>query len=325
VVAAAMNLMPGATLVDDNTGGSYGYSFWVSSVNHPAIYGRSDSSTGITGITTAAEAPGVYGSASGTGNGSHGLEGRMSGASGSCTTGAVECGSALYATASGDAYASFFYGANRSGIINIQGDNTYYGLWVNSVRAPDGSGIWTNGASYFGDYVTFAGGKSGYVVDIALNDGEEVLEKGDIVVISGYDPPVVGSVPVVRVRKAADTNATGIMGVVDVLYIPCNTAEPLEAGQVCGGFQEGVSTIQPGEYLSVVTLGAYEAIKVDASAGPIRPGDLLATSTLSGYAMTAEPLMVQGTSFFAPGTIIGKALGSLEEGTGIIPVFVSSR
>jgi hypothetical protein len=335
VVAYAMNLMPGATMVDTNTGGPYGYSFWVYSDDHPSIYARSESSTGITGSssagtgvygsTSAANMIGVLGSASGSGNESHGVEASMSGDSGVCSGGVTECGAGLYATASGDAYASFLYGENRSSIIAIQGDNTFYGLWVNSTIAPNGNGIWTNGASSFADYVTFSGGKSGYVVDIALNDGGEALEKGDVVVISGFDAPVMGNIPVVRVRGASEPSASGVMGVVDVLYVPCANPESLEAGQACGGFEQSVTTIQPGQYLSVVTLGAYEAIKVDAASGPIRPGDLLSTSSSTGSAMKAPLLQAQGVSFNAPGTIVGKALGSLNEGTGIIPVFVSSR
>jgi hypothetical protein len=325
VAAAAMNVMPGATMVDNNPAGGYGYSFWVSTDNHSAIYGQSTTGYGVSGLTGGDNYPAMYGSASGTGLGSHGLEGRMSGATASCVSTATECGSGLYATASGNAYAAHIYGQNRSGIIDVQGDNTYYGLWIYSLIAPNGNGLYTNGASYFADFVTFAAGKSGYVVDIALNDGGGALEKGDIVAISGYDAPVVGEVPVIRVRKASEANATGVIGVVDVLYEPCQATEPLQAGQACGGFQGDVTTIQPGEYLGVVTLGAYEAVKVDASAGPIRPGDLLASSTRAGFAMTATPLRVQGTSFFAPGTIIGKALGSLNSGTGTVPVFVSSR
>jgi hypothetical protein len=324
-VGYAMNLMPGATLVDDNTGGPYGYSFWIHSYNHPSLYVRSDSSSGIYGGTEADNAPGILGATSGSGNASHGVEATMSGASASCPSGTTECGSGIYGTASGDAYAGFLYGENRSAIIAIQGDNTYYGLWVDSVIAPNGKGIWTDGESAFGDYVTFSGGKSGYVIDIALNDGAEPLEKGDVVVISGYDAAVVGSIPVVRVRKATQANTEGVMGVVDVQYVPCLEKSSLEAGQACGGFETHVTTIQPGEYLGVVTLGAYEALKVDATTGPIHPGDLLTTSASTGRAMKAAKLSVQGVDFYAPGTIIGKALGGLEEGTGIIPVFVSSR
>ena len=111
-----------------------------------------------------------------------------------------------------------------------------------------------------------------------------------------------------------------------MLYVPCTIPqEDLLTGQACGGYEPGITTIQPGEYLGVVTLGAYEAIKVDASAGPIAPGDVLVASANSGFAVKATPLTVDGVSFYAPGTVIGKALGALDEGTGVIPVFVSAR
>ncbi len=47
----AMSLIPGATIDDDNPAGGYVYSFWVSSANHHAIYGRSSTLTGVTGVT----------------------------------------------------------------------------------------------------------------------------------------------------------------------------------------------------------------------------------------------------------------------------------
>jgi hypothetical protein len=63
--------------------------------------------------------------------------------------------------------------------------------------------------------------------------------------------------------------------------------------------------------------------KVSAENGPIRPGDLLTTSSTPGHAMKASPLVVNGVAFHAPGTIIGKALEPLESGTGVLDVLVS--
>jgi hypothetical protein len=65
----------------------------------------------------------------------------------------------------------------------------------------------------------------------------------------------------------------------------------------------------------MVTLGSFKAIKVDASEGAIHPGDRLTASPRAGFAMKASTLV--------PGTIVGKALGSLETGTGVIPVLVT--
>jgi hypothetical protein len=57
--------------------------------------------------------------------------------------------------------------------------------------------------------------------------------------------------------------------------------------------------------------------KVDATSSSIEIGDLLTTSTTQGCAMKAEdPLN-------AFGAVIGKALGSIKEGRGLIPVLVA--
>ena len=62
---------------------------------------------------------------------------------------------------------------------------------------------------------------------------------------------------------------------------------------------------------------------VSAENGPIRPGDLLTTSATAGHAMKASPLILSGIEFYAPGTIIGKALEPHESGTGLIKVLVT--
>ena len=57
--------------------------------------------------------------------------------------------------------------------------------------------------------------------------------------------------------------------------------------------------------------------KVDARQSPIETGDLLTTSSTKGYAMKAEDPI---KSF---GAVMGKALGSLKDGLGLIPVLVT--
>jgi len=52
-------------------------------------------------------------------------------------------------------------------------------------------------------------------------------------------------------------------------------------------------------------------------------GDLLTTSSTPGYAMRASPVTIEGITFYLPGTILGKALEPLEEGTGVILVLVT--
>ncbi|MDD1719019.1 MAG: hypothetical protein LUQ25_03070 [Methanoregulaceae archaeon] len=69
----------------------------------------------------------------------------------------------------------------------------------------------------------------------------------------------------------------------------------------------------PGEAL--VAVAGKVPCNVDASGAPIHEGDLLATSGTPGYAMKATDPQI--------GTILGKAMGSLESGTGRIEVLVT--
>jgi hypothetical protein len=72
-----------------------------------------------------------------------------------------------------------------------------------------------------------------------------------------------------------------------------------------------------------IALAGRVPCKVDASNGPIREGDLLTTSNRPGYAMRADPVDIGGVEIYRPGTILGKALGTLESGTGTIEVLVT--
>ena len=69
----------------------------------------------------------------------------------------------------------------------------------------------------------------------------------------------------------------------------------------------------PGE--QIIAVAGRVPCKVDASNGPIHPRDLLTTSDKPGYAMKATDPKV--------GTILGKAMGTLESGTGTIEVLVT--
>lgn len=68
--------------------------------------------------------------------------------------------------------------------------------------------------------------------------------------------------------------------------------------------------------LPIALMGKVEC-KVDASTAPIEMGDLLTTSATPGHAMKAADPMK------AFGAVIGKALGRLESGTGMIPILVT--
>jgi len=92
------------------------------------------------------------------------------------------------------------------------------------------------------------------------------------------------------------------------------------------GVVSGAGHLKPGLVLdngesrtprAQISLVGKVFCKVDASTAPIEIGDLLTTSATPGHAMKADdPLK-------AFGAVIGKALGSLRSGKGLIPVLVA--
>lgn len=112
--------------------------------------------------------------------------------------------------------------------------------------------------------------------------------------------------------------------------------DPSQSNQVMASAQAydtrvaGVISEQPGIVLGeagsnkvlVATTGRVR-VKVDATRGPIRIGDLLVTSDIEGLAMKSEPLSLGGVAIHRPGTLIGKALEPLEKGRGEILVLLS--
>jgi hypothetical protein len=87
-----------------------------------------------------------------------------------------------------------------------------------------------------------------------------------------------------------------------------------------GGIKPGVlmsqsSSLAEGSHPVALTGRVY--CLVDASYGPIEPGDLLTTSDTAGHAMKVTDHMK------AQGAIIGKAMTSLKEGQGLALVLVT--
>ena len=62
--------------------------------------------------------------------------------------------------------------------------------------------------------------------------------------------------------------------------------------------------------------------KVCDENGPISRGDLLVSSSMPGHAMKANSIKVGGKQYYALENVVGKALGKLQSGIGVIDVFV---
>lgn len=121
--------------------------------------------------------------------------------------------------------------------------------------------------------------------------------------------------------------------------LPAGTVVVLDtakANQVIASMQSydsrvaGVISSQPGVTLGeeregrvlVATTGRVK-VKVDAANGPINIGDLLVSSDKQGVAMKSIPVEIGGIRLHRPGTLIGKALEPLAQGTGEILVLLS--
>jgi hypothetical protein len=92
----------------------------------------------------------------------------------------------------------------------------------------------------------------------------------------------------------------------------------------------GVVSPQPGVILGergpgrvLVAHSGRVRVRVDATYGAIRAGDLLVTSPTPGHAMRSQPLMVGDAEFHRPGTLLGKAIEPLANGTGEILVLLT--
>jgi hypothetical protein len=123
------------------------------------------------------------------------------------------------------------------------------------------------------------------------------------------------------VRKAARAGSTAIAGVIDQPFVipdkDATQGETLPHPSAPRALKAQNTAILAGEYGSMVTLGSFKEIKVDASYGAIHPGDLLVASDTPGYAMRSDDPRI--------GSVLGKALGTLTTGQGVIPVLVTLK
>ena len=279
-----------------------GYGVYAQSTGNQAVRGEAGNVTGVlqpvgtVGVAGLGQARGVHG-ASGSGIGVFGR--------------------------SNASYGGYFYSDSYRGVYASSPSGSYAGYFTNR-GGSSRPGIYVNGT------IVATGSKAGYVVDVCLNDGPDPLEVGDVVAVVGVTEPVVGEIPVMRVVRATAENAGAVVGVVDQRFIVPDVSDVPDVIEEIGETGERPvypdqavpqhktnNAIQPGEYLGVVTLGAFKRVKVDAGYGAIRPGDLLTPSPNPGYAMRATAAM--------PGTIIGKALESLETGQDAIAIYVTMQ
>jgi hypothetical protein len=86
--------------------------------------------------------------------------------------------------------------------------------------------------------------------------------------------------------------------------------------------QPGLILGDKGDTKEMIAANGRVIIKVDATYGEIKIGDLLVTSPTPGHAMKSVPITIGGHTIHRPGTILGKALQALPNGKGEILVLL---
>ena len=115
------------------------------------------------------------------------------------------------------------------------------------------------------------------------------------------DPEVVGGLIVST--KAIDTSVVGVIS-------------------GAGGIRPGLSLGQTGTEADgnyPVALTGRVWVQCDATDNPVRPGDMLTTSLTPGHAMSASGLPD------TRGAILGKAMSSLDNGTGLVLMLIQPQ
>jgi hypothetical protein len=193
----------------------------------------------------------------------------------------------------GIAYYGRTYGDDATAVFSQQGDGDIIkGFSVNANGG--GSAIFrvTNTGRAVASALEITGG--GDIVE-GFEAREGVVEAGTVMSI---DPQTPGQLTISS--SAYDAKVAGVVS---------------GAGGVNHGLRLGQDGVLDGETLVAMTGRVY--VKCSSENGAISPGDLLTTADLDGHAMRATDGM---RSF---GTVIGKAMGSLDQGTGLVLVLVN--
>ena len=248
-------------------------------------------------------------------NGVHGLSGSAtdSGVWGENTGGGYGVSGSTNSTFQpGPAVVSGVWGANSGsgcgvkgtsqggdGVVGASLSNGHAG--VSAINGGGGYGVWASGtpAGYFEGDVRVTG-------DVILTNpqGQDCAEDFEVLGAEDIDP---GSVVVIdsegaikRSDRAYDKRVAGVVS---------------GAGDYKPGIVLGREQLEANR-MPVALMGRVFC-KVDAQYSPIEVGDLLTTSPTPGHAMKAEDQLK------AFGSVIGKALGSVGKGQGLIPILVA--
>jgi hypothetical protein len=271
-------------------------------IDGKGLRAESQAATGVNyGVVGAAKSPAGYGGYFYNNGGGDGLKGTStSNAGGDGVTGESysTSGRGVYARNYANGTALAAYGDAPSTTLHLY--PTLYlvqanasGDFVVGANSYQGTRTWRvdrTGRGYF-DGGTQANGAD-FAEQMAVRGDEADYEPGDVLVISTQADRAV--------ELSAQPFATTVMGVYSTQ--PAVLAGAPDQNDPLAGIPVAITGVVP--------------CKVSAENGAIKRGDLLVTSGTPGYAMRAGANPLQGA-------VLGKALGELKDGTGVIQVLVT--
>ncbi len=244
-------------------------------------------SIGVTGIAgvTAKDAVNSYGI---LGHSRHvGVRGQSTGESG---TGAGVAGASRFG-------AGGIFGSEHEYSVIADGVGSTFNKFDSTMNLRgEGKAILAMGSSDFHGRVNLKGdGKTqefpGGIVELFEVDDAEFVTPGDLLVASENGNSVLS-----RSKKGYNPAVIGI---------------------VSGNPYLAVNNSGKEEKIYPVALSGKVLCRIDARNNPVKPGDLIVASDTPGCGMKGKI-----DSFNKVGTVIGKALDSLDEGIGLVPVFI---
>jgi hypothetical protein len=313
--ATTLQVTSGATAGHVLTADASGNATWQAATGGISLPYSNSLSSGASGFT-------ITNSSAGSGlkgvGGNRGVEGEGTfngvygwSASGNGVAGSSNTGIGVKATSSGtgtDGPALYAQNTNAAGVAIV---STVSSTDANTVVINRGSGDLIKGFSgSMGENMVFRvtntgrtevsvltiTGGSDLSEQFDIKAGDLSLEPGMVVCIDPDDPGEL-----VVASRAYDRTVAGVIS---------------GAGGVATGMTLGHrGTVADGAHPVALTGRVY--VWVDASHGPVVPGDLLTTSPTPGHAMKVQD---HGQ---APGAVLGKAMSRLDSGRGLVLVLVS--
>lgn len=273
--------------------GMFGFS-GINGLNGTGVWGEAEapsgSTVGVFGKSLADKGTGVYGYASSSAANSDatGVYGLSAASGGTGVFGEVNSPSGTPAAVYGLVSAGTGVGAQ----FDVQTGNILIGRsWNGSVYA-NVFRVTSDGTTY-GKVFNTQG--ADFAESVAINGGKSLYSPGDVLIVDES-----GTRRFALANKPYSTKVAGIYAT--------------QPGVLASTHRDGDPQLKEEVPLAIVGI---VPCKVSAENGAIKAGDLLVASSRPGYAMkgTDRNRML--------GAVVGKALGSLDKGTGVIEVLVS--